>query len=274
MCQKPVFEKYVKMKRIIISVVFMVCAGALIVVCLNLFSSSQEERQEILIHCGAGIRPVAEEIIKRFESEKGIRVLCNYAGGGKLVSEICLGQKGDLFMPGARFYIDTVKEKDLVYTDTEKTVFYFVPVIFVRKGNPFGIACIKDLTKKGIRVGIGARDACAVGRRTVKIFEKNNIPYEVISQNIVYESATVNELPAAVKLGSVDAVVCWDANAGHFTEWGTIVPIPRKENVVSIVSVVMLKCTSHPEYAKQLIDYITSDEAKQILLSNGYTVSL
>ncbi len=167
-----------------------------------------EGRKEILLYCGAGIRPAADALIKAFEEvERDIKIDASYGGSGKQVGQIATIQKGDLFMPGAEFYIDTVLEKGLAFEDTKRAVAYFVPVIFVQKGNPKSITSLQDFKKEGLRIGFGDERSCAVGEKILKILEKNKMPYSELEKNVVCKSGTVNELGVAIQLRNVDAVV-------------------------------------------------------------------
>ena len=229
---------------------------------------------ELLLYCGAGIRPAAEALMDAFEAQHPCEVVANYAGSGRLLGQIAAVQKGELFMPGAELYVDTAIEKGLAAADTKRIVAYFVPVIFVAKGNPKGVCTLRDLGKDGLRVGLGDERACAVGRATLKILEKNGVPVLALEPNIVYKSGTVNELAAAVQLGSVDAVVVWDANARHFAAHGETVPIPPEQNVVVSIPIVMLCSARHPALARRFIEFICSPTGRTILDQRGYTTSL
>ena len=231
-------------------------------------------RKEILLYCGAGIRPAASAMIEAFEKDHDVRVSANYAGSGQQLGQISVIGKGDLFMPGAELYVDLAVDKGLAHAETKRIVAYFVPVIFVAKGNPKGIRTLRDLGREGLRIGFGDERSCAVGRKTLKILEKNGIPYEEIAKNVVYRSGTVNELGLAVQLGNVDAVILWDANARHFAAAGTIVPIPTEQNVISPIPVAVLKSSKHPEEARAFIDFVTSEKGRAILEAKGYTVKL
>ena len=113
------------------------------------------ETRELLLYCGAGIRPAAEKLIAAFEEKTGIRVNATYAGSGRLLGQLTAARTGDLYMPGAAFYVDTAIEKGLADRATKRVAMYFVPVVFVRKGNPKGVHSLRDLTREGLRVGFG-----------------------------------------------------------------------------------------------------------------------
>ena len=228
---------------------------------------------ELTMYCGAGIRPAAEALIEAFEAKHHIKINVTYSGSGLLLGQITTLQTGDLFMPGAEWYVDMAIEKGLALRETKRIVAYFVPVIFVRKGNPHNIASLQDLTRKGLRLGFGDERSCAVGKKTLKILEKNDIPYSDVEANVVYKSGTVNELGLAIQLENVDAVILWDANARHFAEHGEVVAIPKEQNVLSPIPAVVLKSSRHPAAAAEFVDFITSDEGRGIFSDRGYSVS-
>jgi len=229
---------------------------------------------ELMLHCGAGIRPAASALIEAFEERCGIKVNANYAGGGRLLGQISAMQKGDLFMPGAEMYVDMAIAKGLADESSKRTVGYFVPVLFVQKGNPRNISSVADLKRDGLRLGLGEERSCAVGGATLEILNNYGIAPAEIEKNVVYKSGTVNELGVAVQLRTVDAVVLWDASARHFADSGTAIPIPPEKNSISVIPIVALKCSEDPHEAALFIDFITSEAGRGILRRTGYTVSL
>ncbi len=252
----------------------VVAAAVAICALVYAFIPRSGKRTEILLYCGAGIRPAADALIRAFEDTRpDIRVNASYGGSGRQVGQIESVRKGDIFMPGADFYVDMVLERDLAFEDTKRTVAYFVPVIFVQKGNPRNIESLEDLGKEELRVGLGDERSCAVGKLILKILEKNSIPYSKVERNVIYKSGTVNELGVAVRLRNVDAAVLWDVNARHFAEHGDIIPIPFEKNILSTIPVVMLKSSEHPDEAQAFIDFAASEKGGEILREKGYTVN-
>lgn len=230
--------------------------------------------RDVILYAGAGLRPAIEPVIDAFERESGIRVTANYDGSGRLLGHISAMQKGDLFMPGAELYVDIATEKGLAEIDTKRIVAFFIPVIFVQKGNPLNIHSLDDFGREGLRLGFGDERACAVGRKTLKIIEKAGVDPDELRENVVYKSGTVNELGTAIQTRSVDAVILWDANARQFGKVGDAVPIPPQFNDISAIPIVRLKLSRFPAEAMQFIEFITSEEGKTILHKHGYTITL
>jgi molybdate transport system substrate-binding protein len=237
-------------------------------------SCSQSREVSLSLHCGAGIRPAASALIKAFEERTGIKVNANYGGSGMLLGQLSAAKKGDLFMPGAELYVDLTIEKGLADPATKRIVAYFIPVIFVKKGNPENIRSVHDFVREGLRIGLGDERACAIGKKSLKIVEKHGMSFADIEHNVAFRSGTVNELAVAIGLGTVDAVIVWDANARHFAESGTAVEIPLEKNSISPIPIVRLVSSGRPAEAQAFIDFVTSAEGEKILRDHGYTVTL
>ncbi len=246
----------------------------LVMVCMAIPLFSQEKSEivhsRLILFCGAGIRLAAEAVNAEFEKETGMTVDTMYAGSDKLFGQITGNRRGDLFMPGEDLYVKKAVEDGLAELSTRRTVAYFVPVLLVQRGNPGKIVTMDDLKRKGLRVGFGDPRACAVGKTTLKILGKYGIFREDI--NVVYESATVNELAQAVDIGSIDAAVVWDATARQYPKNCQSLEIPAEKNEISEVPVIMLKSSALPDAAKKYIEFISSSRGNKIFEDNGYKV--
>lgn len=232
----------------------------------------QSEQAGLLVYCGAGIRPPVAEIADVFSQRHGVSVECDYAGSEVLLGRIKLSGIGDLYLPGDVHYIDQAKQHGLI-TNSE-TACYFIPTILVAKGNPKHVQSLADLARPGIRLGLGDPEACAIGRKSTKIFAKNDISEEDVTANTVFRSLTVNELGTNVELGSLDAAIVWNAVAAYFADTTEVIPIPPDQNVISTVAVGVLTSSEHPELAQSFLAFIVSDEGQEIFQKHHYSLSL
>ena len=234
-------------------------------------NSNKSEEKQLLLYTGAGLRPPVAELAELFARQHKIRVECDYAGSEVLLSRIKLTNRGDLYMPGDVHYVDMAEDAGLV--GSKSTVCYFVPAIVVQKGNPKNIHALTDLTRSGVKIGLGDPKACAIGRKCCKIFAKNNISEEAIAKHVVFRSLTVTELINNIKLGTLDAVIVWDAVAAFAPNETEIVHIPTQQNIISTVAIGTLKSSQYPKLAAQFVDFITSEQAKEVFKKHHYTVA-
>lgn len=229
-----------------------------------------DRQPKLLIYSGAGIRPATAELAETFGRRHGVQVECDYAGSEMLLSRIKLSRKGDLYMPGDLHYVAQAEDEGLV--TESKTACYFVPVILVPKGNPRGLASLRDLADPQVALGLGDPNACAIGRKSSKLFANSGI--DETKLNVAVRTLTVNELGTLVKLGKLDAAIVWDAVAANFTADTDVVPIPPEENFISTVPVGVLSFSEHPELARRFVEFATSEEGAAIFRKHHYTVRL
>ena len=69
---------------------------------------------ELLLFCGAGLQPLADALIEEFSARAGVRVAVTYAGSGQLLGQLEALPRGDLFLPGAEFYVQRAVALGLV----------------------------------------------------------------------------------------------------------------------------------------------------------------
>jgi len=229
---------------------------------------SDSAAKELLLYCGAGIRPPVEQIAETFEREHGVKIVTDYAGSEVLLSKIKLARRGDLYMPGDKYYIEQADRQGMILS--QQSVCYFVPTILVQKNNPKNIHSLRDLLADGLKFGIGDAKACAIGKKTKQIFAKNNIPWKDVEKNVAFQSLTVNELGMQIQAGSLDAVIVWDAIARYYSEYGTELPIPVEENVISTVNIGILTFTKNRSLAEEFMKFAASQSGQDIFKLHNY----
>jgi molybdate transport system substrate-binding protein len=225
---------------------------------------------ELVLFCGAGIRPPVAEAIDAFAKENRVRFAADYAGSEVLLAKIKLGQQGDVYVPGDADYVERAAKDGLILS--RQTVCYSVPTILVQKGNPKGIKALSDLTRPGIRVGLGDPKACAVGQQTRRILQKSQVPWPDVEKNLKFQSLTVNELGIQIQMKSLDAVIVWDATAACYTKAAEQVAIPADQNIISTVEASVLKFTKHRQMAEKFLQFLVSDRGKGIFKKHDYRV--
>jgi molybdate transport system substrate-binding protein len=255
-------------KRVYLAVAFVWPLGLLAVIA-GAGCDRKPGEPTLEVHCAAGIREPVAEVIEQFQETHGITVQTDYAGSNVLLTRLKTLRRGDIYMPGDRHYVQQAEEDGLVASSAD--ICYFVPVILVVKGNPKQIAELADLARPGLHVGLGDAEACAIGRTTAKLLEKNNVDPEEIEDNLVLTSITVNDLGLQIKAGDLDATIVWDAIARQYPEDGEMVEIPTEQNLISTVPAAVLTTSEHPELAEAFQEFITSDSGREVFVRHGYT---
>ena len=170
--------------------------------------------EELFFFCGAAVAVPMREIIKNYEQETGVKVNVTYSGSGTLLSQMELTKKGDVYLCGSPDYITIGVRRKLLIEETDKIISYLVPAILVPKENPKNIQKLEDLTKEGIRVGMGNPETVCLGLYGVELLDYNNL-LEKVLPNVVVFAKSCEDTATICVLKKVDAIIGWDV----FESW-------------------------------------------------------
>jgi len=206
-----------------------------------------------------------EEIAALFEEQEGIQIEYTFGGATQLLTQIELYQTGDLYMPGARSYIESAMDKG--YVDETANVVYHVPCIVTPKGNPAGIDSLEDLAEPGVRIVLGEPTGPAIGKNAKSMLESLGI-WEEVEDNVVAFSGTVNELLVYISMGQADAAIVWEDlfNPDSMEK----VEIPLETNGIKVVPIGTLVFSENEEIAENFMNFVASEEGKTVFADHGF----
>lgn len=188
-------------------------------------------KQDLLVHCAAGLRRPMSEIARQYEEEFGVKVNLQFGGSGALASQLEVAG-GDLYLPADQSYIDSARAKGLM--QESMPVARLTAGMVVPKGNPEGLKELSDLGRDGLKISLAEKSA-SVGKFTWKVLEQEGL-LDRVTPNVVVTKATVNAIVEDVATGAVDVSLAWDAVAGNFAdvEWLAVPEFSRRAKRASI----------------------------------------
>jgi len=222
---------------------------------------------DLLLFAGAGMRQPTDRLVDAYEEKTGHRVRVNYAGSGQLLSSILATGQGDLFMPGAFFYIQKLEKSGRVVSCRKLVAHTAVVGVNVHKAGV--IKCFDDLARPGLRLAMGDPKAMAFGRVAQKILSRSPLEKE-IHKNVVVTGATVKQLALYVAEGNVDAAIIGRADAFQFRDRIRIVDIPIQYFQPETVAIAVLKNSKHPRASLSFCDFIASEKGMAVFEDFGF----
>ncbi len=237
-----------------------------LILAASLVISECAAEDSLLVYCAAGMSEPMEAIADLFEEQEGVQIQYTFGGAAYLLSQIELYQTGDLYMPGARPYIDSAIEKGFI--NETANVVYHVPCIITPKGNPAGIESLEDLAEPGVRVALGDTTAIPIGKVAKSMMENLGI-WDEVEKNVVVLSVTVNELLVYISLGQADAAIVWEDLFDPETM--EKVEIPQEINEIEVVPIGKLVFSENMESAEKFMNFVASEEGKAVFADHGFT---
>lgn len=177
--------------------------------------STGEKRAPLVVYCAAGLKPPVEAVIHAYEREFGIPVQIQYGGSGTLLGNLRVSKTGDLFVAADMSFIEMAREHDLVAETIP--VARMSPVIAFAKGNPKGIAGVKDLLREDVAVALANPEAAAIGTIGKRLLTASG-DWGALEAKVKVFKPTVSDVANDVKLGTVDAAIVWDATLKQYPE--------------------------------------------------------
>jgi molybdate transport system substrate-binding protein len=222
----------------------------------------------LFIYCGAGLKKPMQAMGSAFTNKTSIPVVFNFAGSGALLTQMDITHKGDIFVPGGTADYTNALDKNLVEKDP-RYLAYHVPMIGVQKGNPQNIISIEDLTKPGLKLGLGDIKATAIGAAGDKLFKKLGIDTDV-EKNVVMRAATINELVTALNTGSIDASLLTMDQIDNKTM--DAFALKDVNDYVLIVPIGATSFTKQSEKTQEFIEFADSDDGKAFFRKFGFPI--
>jgi molybdate transport system substrate-binding protein len=223
------------------------------------------ETPEITLYAGSMLRPAIEQTIAAFEEREGARVTRVYNGCGILVAQMKAGEVPDAYFACDSEFMTQVSD----FFPEPWSVSQNELVILVKKGNPHGIKSLKDLTKSGLRVGIGHEKQCAMGWLTQRTFDESGMKTELM-KNVAVQTPTGDMLVNQMRSGSLDAAVAYLSNAAGSASFLDAVRIHGIPCSVATQPDAVAKDSRHKQLAQRLLAAIRAQSSQERFASEGF----
>lgn len=243
------------------------CLPVLVAACLGLTGCEKAgDTPELVMFCAAGMKTPVTRIAEQYEQEHGVAVRLQFAGSGTLLSNLQVAP-GDIYLAADVSYIEEAEKKGLIAQTFP--VALMKAGFGVSSGNPKGLTRLGDLRREGIRSAIGNPEAASIGRFTRKILSKHGV-WDGYQPTTLFP--TVNELANAIKLGTVDVVVLWDAIAHQYQEVD-FVALPEFDAEAKNVTVAVVRDRPNALEAERFCRYLSAtDKGRLVFSEEGYQV--
>lgn len=233
-------------------------------------STNEMSSDALLVYCSGAVKDPIQTIAKVFTTETQVEVKLIAGNTGQLLAQIEATKMGDVFLAGDSAFAAKAREKRLAVGEV-RPFCYFVPALYVRKGNPKGIRDLADLAKPGLKLAL-ADPSVPVGSIQIELFQTNRVDLAALKKNAVFSPAGVSDVVMAVKSGSADAGIVWDIFADYAPGDAEIVRIPPEKNVIAVACATVLDSSKDFKAAWAFVDFVVSEKARAILKAKGFAV--
>lgn len=241
----------------------------------------------LICHVGGTMRPVIQEIGKRYTAETGRKIEINSAGSGELLAHIQLQKEGDIYISHDPFLGILMNKYQLGVNGWQLSE--LTPVMVVQKGNPKKIHTLQDLARPDVRVILTDFKYSTLGRMLPTIFHKAGMNLQQLtSAKKIVTNKSGGYAANYVKMNNADVALVWNAVAYLRRDALDVVPItaflptPGVDAVTSAtkityflspvkVTAATLRCSKQPQAAEEFLQFLVSPQANKVFADFGFT---
>lgn len=220
---------------------------------------------ELSFFAGSMLRPAVEETVAAFEQREGVRVSTVYNGCGILVGQMKAGQHPDAYFACDSEFMEQVPDLFPVSYDVAQNEL----IILVQKDNPHGIQTLEDLTKPGLKVGIGHEKQCAMGWLTQKTLEESSLK-ERLKPNITVQTPAGDMLVNQMRTGSLDAAIVYLSNAARVRDQLQVILIQGLESSIATQPFAIAEKSRYRQLTGRLFAKLSSAESQDAFVAEGF----
>ena len=246
---------------------------------------SENEEVNLTVFAAASMTETLEEIGQNYSKEHpNVKVTFNFDSSGTLKTQIEEGAECDLFISAAQKQMDELDitaDKsvntaglDKVDKDTRRDILENMVTLVVPEGNPKNIASYEDLSDhlkaKDILMAMGNEDV-PVGQYTQKILTFYGLDEKALAADgLITYGSNVKEVTTQVSESAADCGIIYSTDA--FSAGLKVVDTATEEMCGRVIyPAAVLKDSKNAEAAKAFLDYLSTDESKQIFEKVGFT---
>jgi len=251
------------------SLIMIICLVFLLVSCSNNSSSNEST---ITVAAAASLKNCLDgKLIPMFQEKyPNIKIKATYDSSGKLQTQIEEGADIDVFISAAMKQMNALDEKGLIAKDSIIQLMENKIVLIVPENNTKKISKFEDILKADI-IAIGDPESVPAGQYAREALTNLGIWEEALKKASL--GTNVTEVLNWVAEGSADAGIVYSTDAA-FTEKVKVVAEAPEGSVSKVIYPVgIIKTSKNQDLAKKFIDFLQSDEAKEIFESFGFATN-
>ncbi len=211
------------------------------------------------------------ELIPMFnERYPGIKVTATFDSAGRLQAQIEEGAYADIFFSAAPKQMNDLNEKGFMDSDSIVNLLENKVVLVVPEGKTEGYEKFEDIAKAE-RIAMGDPEVTPLGQYAKKALENLELWEEVYPK--ISMGNNIAQVLGWVTEGSADIAVVFETDATRMVDKVDLVAeMPEGISDKAIYPVGIVKDCKNTEEAKFFMEFLCSDEAKQVFIDSGFTM--
>lgn len=251
-----------------LAVIILLGALCLMVGC-NL-NSTHEKEEKLTISVAASLTDCMVAMEEAFNAQyPGIKLQFNFGASGTLQQQIQQGAPVDVFFSAGTKQMKALSEEGLLVEESIENILMNRLALIVPKNETKSIT-FENIVSEDIQpIAIGEVESVPVGQYTLQVFDALDMT-EDLKPRLVY-AKDVREVLSWVEVGSAAAGVVYETDAKISNQVRISDLADESLHSPIVYPVGIIKNTEHLENAQLFIEFLKTEEAKNIWNHYGFT---
>ena len=236
-------------------------------------SDASLDGKEVNLAAAASLKNVYDEkLIPMFEEKyPGATVTPTYASSGDLQTQIENGLETDVFMSAANKQMNALVDEDLIDNDTNLQFLENKVVLIVPADSDSNISSFDDLKDVEGTIAIGDPESVPAGQYAEEVLTNLGI-WDAVQSKLSL-GTDVTAVLNQVAQGSADCGIVYSTDAISTDDVKVICEAPEDSlNTPVIYPVAMIKDAKDADAAQAFLDFLQTQEAKDVFTEYGFTI--
>jgi molybdate transport system substrate-binding protein len=236
-------------------------------------SGSSSSAVRLTVLAAASLSKVLPEIGRAFTAANpGVTFEFEFAGTDALAAQLEQGSPGDVFAGASTKYGDQLSDDGLIRPWTAFATNRLV--LAIPAANPGGIASLRDLTRSGLKLVIGA-PTVPIGAYTRTVLANLDATFgsgydAAVLANVVSQEDSVTSIMAKVQTGEADAGFVYVTDALAAGTAVTAIDLPDAAQAVATYPIAVVDASAKTAVAQRFVDFVLSPDAQSKLRAAGF----
>lgn len=229
--------------------------------------------QEVNLAAAASLKNAFDnDLIPMFEEKyPGVKVTPTYASSGDLQTQIENGLEADVFMSAANKQMNALAEKGLVDNDTNLQFLENKVVLIVPADSNANISSFDDLKNVSGNIAIGDPESVPAGQYAKEALTNLGIWDDVESKLSL--GTDVTAVLNQVAQGSAECGIVYATDAKSTDDVKVVCEAPDDALKTPVIyPVAVLKNSPDSEAAAAFLEFLQTQEAKDVFVNYGFTI--
>ena len=213
-----------------------------------------------------------KDLIPMFEEKyPGVKVTPTYASSGDLQTQIENGLEADIFMSAANKQMNALAKKGLVDNDTNLQFLENKVVLIVPANSSANISSFDDLKNVSGNIAIGDPESVPAGQYAKEVLTNLGIWNDTESKLSL--GTDVTAVLNQVAQGSADCGIVYATDAKSTDDVKVVCEAPDDALKTPVIyPVAVVKNSTDADAAKVFLEFLQSQEAKDVFVKYGFTI--